>query len=371
MFAANGSMTSLKDMPAEIIDMICHGVTLEDIANLQESNPELDRAIDFVFFPRFTKMRIMMDANGSTLTVSPRSAHSLLGKSSFSIPFDSPKSQQIIRACTAVDSITISVSDHAHHFRILEAINRSGIAVTKLVVNFYTPKDCAECKVITTRDKGCRGLMNRAHRKITTFVREQSKTLTKLKVSTSEEDSISVELRPADGASTSSESRVIYSHAADSALNQSLINPIFTAFNLGKASGPGSVHLTVDWRSRLDLALQGAFMVALPIGHRGGVNKMRIGFSSKVSSLSHDEIHSCLEAFSDQLSETRRLKELICDFKSSQIDPHLLDKTVSVLSKQLVFAGTESHRIRMLFDAPIIEEPNRIKQEWAALPKVY
>lgn len=96
---------------------------------------------------------------------------------------------------------------------------------------------------------------------------------------------------------------MIYSHAADSALNQSLINPIFTAFNLGefrvgtasvkqtesrnrifagKASGPGSVHLTVDWRSRLDLALQGAFMVALPIGHRGGVNKMRIGFSSKV-----------------------------------------------------------------------------------------
>lgn len=54
-----------------------------------------------------------------------------------------------------------------------------------------------------------------------------------------------------------------------------------------------------------------------------------------------------------------------------QIDPHLLDKTISVLSKQLVFAGTESHRIRMLFDAPIIEEPNRIKQEWAALPKVY
>ncbi|GMT01523.1 hypothetical protein PENTCL1PPCAC_23697 [Pristionchus entomophagus] len=371
--------TSITDMPAEIIDQICEGLTLEETANLQGTAPltvtpyfpqdayaPFERLIDAVFFPRFNKMRLTTDDNDKRnvmITFSPRSTHSYL-EQSFSIPSNSDQIKPILRSCSKVDSLTISFSDHHEYFKILSAITEEGIELTKLVVNFHTPKECG-----CGEDKPlCKKIRNRSHRKVTDFVRAHARTLTTLKVSTSEEDSVSVELRPADGASTSTESHVVYSHHSDSAVHQSLIYQVFNAMNYAKPTGPSSVILTVDWRQRLDLALQSAFMVALPVGQRGGVRKMRIGFSSKVSALKHDEIHDCLEAFSHQLSETHRLQELLCDFTKSQIDLCQLEPMFTALSSPL---GRLTHRIRFLMDEPVWEQPNLIKQEWAKLPPVY
>ncbi|GMR54482.1 hypothetical protein PMAYCL1PPCAC_24677 [Pristionchus mayeri] len=366
----SGSMKTITDLPPEIIDTICHELTLEDIANMQAAAPLLDSMVKFIFFPKFTKMRVTMDENGSMITLSPRSTHSYL-EHSFSVSGDSPMRRQILEDCSSVESLTISCSDHNKDYHILNAINRAEIKLSKLVINIHSPQKCDDCLEPSFRDTYCVKIMNRSHRKITEFLREQASTVNTLKMSTSEEDSISVKLRPLDSASTSTESHVHFAHTADSALNSSLIYPLFKAFNDAKPSGPSSVRLTVDWRIRLDLALQSAFMVALPVwGHRSRVTKMRIGFSSKVSSLSHDEINASLEAFSKQLEFTRNLKELVCDVTNSKIDPCNLESMIYALSSQLDLE--RGHRIRVVHDAPVIEDTrNWVKEEWAGWPKVY
>ncbi|GMT37569.1 hypothetical protein PFISCL1PPCAC_28866, partial [Pristionchus fissidentatus] len=197
-----GSTTTIFDLPAEVIGIICQGLTLEDVANFQASNPAMDTIIDYLFFDKLKKMRLTLDEKGAMITLSPRSTHSYMYKS-FSIEGTSMMSLRVIKSCTAVDSLTISCSDHHTDYSILDAINRAGITLSKLVVNIHTPKELKE---------KCRKTVHRSHRKLTNFVERQSSTLLKLKLSTSEEDSITVEVTPKDAASTSTETRVAFDH---------------------------------------------------------------------------------------------------------------------------------------------------------------
>ncbi|TKR92974.1 hypothetical protein L596_007517 [Steinernema carpocapsae] len=336
-----------QDLPSEVLQHICVQLdSVDDVLNLQNVHPRIERAIDFTFWrlPRVLRLGFEFPKRPgqSTIRLQADNDH-------FELPNDVETLRVVLDRCSRINELCLAPYiqlSHRDQKYALDLLRKSGIRLKRITASFEEPSN-------SVRDPDALWPNFSIRKRICSLVSSQRCSLQNLLFKFSPDKFVCFERN-------SSKLNLSVHIAFQSEVNVFVqaLYPIITAFHHHSAC-PRSVSIIIDVEdSRAHLALQDAIH-SIPHPHRDGIRDLRIHLPHIAS---QDAVQAVVNSFESYLCQLGGLRSLSWFLSNAEQLKSCFPKVNALNSSRFsTFVSTPNAQIPM-GNAPIISHlPNLIE----------